>query len=166
MLKMTKKVKSIILGFGNPDRGDDGVAWHVLAGIAQRFGKPFAYEGIEAGLVNLSEYTHLWFNLQLIPEVAEDLAAYQQAIFIDAHTAEIKEEIKISSIEPEFQNSPFTHHLTAASCLSLSKTLYGKYPESILVSIRGYDFSFSHALSHKTKELAEKAIEMIMERLK
>jgi hydrogenase maturation protease len=161
-----KKEKTIILGFGNPDRGDDGVAWHVLAGIAQRFGQPFAYEGIEAGLVNLSEDSHLWFNLQLIPEVAEELAAYQQAIFIDAHTAEIKEEIKISPIEPEFQNSPFTHHLTAASCLSLSKTLYGKYPESILVSIRGYDFSFSHALSLKTKELAEKAIEMIMGRLK
>ena len=84
---MIKKEKTIILGFGNPDRGDDGVAWHVLAGIAQRFGQPFAYEGIEAGLVNLSEDTHLWFNLQLIPEVAEELAAYQQAIFIDAHTA-------------------------------------------------------------------------------
>jgi len=162
---MRKKEKIIILGFGNPDRGDDGVAWHVLAGIAKRFGQPLAYEGIESGLVNLSKDIHLWFNLQLIPEVAEELAAYQQAIFIDAHTAEIKEEIKISPIEPEFQNSPFTHHLTAASCLSLSKTLYGKYPKSILVSIRGYDFSFSHDLSQKTKGLAEKAIEMIMKRL-
>ena len=163
---MTKKVKTIVLGFGNPDRGDDGVAWHVLAGIANRFEQPLSNENIETGSIKLSEHTHLWFNLQLIPEVAEELAGYQQAIFIDAHTAEIKEEIKISPIEPEFQNSPFTHHLTAATCLSMSKTLYGKYPESILVSIRGYDFSFSHDLSRKTKELAEKAIEMIMERLK
>ena len=163
---MIKRFKTIVLGFGNPDRSDDGVAWHVLEGIAQRFGQPFAYESIEAGLVNLSKDTDLWFNLQLIPEVAEELAGYQQAIFIDAHTAEIREEIKLTPIEPEFQNSPFTHHLTAATCLSMSKTLYGKYPESILVSIRGYDFSFSHDLSRKTKELAEKAIKMIMERLK
>jgi hydrogenase maturation protease len=163
---MLKKEKTIILGFGNPYRGDDGVAWHVLAGIAQRFGQHMAYEGIEAGLLKLSEDTNLWFNLQLIPEVAEELAAYQQAIFIDAHTAEIKEEIKTSPIEPEFQNSPFTHHLTAATCLSLAKTLYGKYPESILVSIRGYDFNFSHVLSQKTMGLAERAIELIMERLK
>ena len=162
---MIKKVKTIVLGFGNPDRGDDGVAWHVLAGIAQRFGQSLTYEGIEAGLFTLSEDTQLWFNLQLIPEVAEELAVFQHAIFVDAHTAEIKEEIKISPIEPEFQNSPFTHHLTAATCLSLSKTLYGTYPESILVSIRGYDFGFSHALSQKTSELAKKAVEMIMERL-
>jgi len=31
---MDKRVKTIILGFCNPDRGDDGVAWHVLEGIA------------------------------------------------------------------------------------------------------------------------------------
>jgi hydrogenase maturation protease len=163
---MIKNEKTIILGFGNPDRSDDGVAWHVLAGIAKRFGKPLVYEGFESGLVDLSENSHLWFNLQLIPEVAEELTGYPQAIFVDAHTAEIKEEIKISPIEPEFQNSPFTHHLTAATCLSLSKTLYGKYPESILISIRGYDFSFSHALSQKTMELAEEAIEIILQRIK
>jgi hydrogenase maturation protease len=160
---MTKKIKTIVLGFGNPDRGDDGVAWHVLTGIAHRFGQPLSTENIESGSIKLSAHTHLWFNLQLIPEVAEELADYQQAIFIDAHTAEIKEEIKVSKIKPEFQNSPFTHHLTAATCLSLSKTLYHKYPESILISIRGYDFSFTHSLSQKTMELAEKAIELIME---
>ena len=162
---MTKKVKTIVLGFGNPDRGDDGVAWHVLAGIANRFGQTLSNENMEAGLIKLSEHTNLWFNLQLIPEVAEELAEHQQAIFIDAHTAEIKEEIKVSKIEPEFQNSPFTHHLTAATCLSLSKTLYHKYPESILVSIRGYDFGFSHILSQKTVGLAEKAVELIMGRI-
>jgi hydrogenase maturation protease len=162
---MTTRVKTIILGFGNPDRGDDGVAWHVLAGIANRFGQPLSNENMEAGSVRLSDHTHLWFNLQLIPEVAEELAEYQQAIFIDAHTAEIKEEIMILKIEPEFQNSPFTHHLTAATCLSLSQTLYNKHPESILVSIRGYNFGFSHTLSQKTMKLAEKAVELIMGRI-
>jgi hydrogenase maturation protease len=162
---MKKKPKTIVLGFGNPDRGDDGVAWHVLAGIAIQFGQPLSKENMEAGSIKLSEHTHLWFNLQLIPEVAEELADYQQAIFIDAHTAEIKEEIKVSKIEPEFQNSPFTHHLTAATCLSLSKTLYHKNPDSILVSIRGYDFSFTHNLSQGTMKLAEKAIELIMKSL-
>jgi hydrogenase maturation protease len=162
---MAKKDKTIVLGFGNPDRGDDGVAWHVLAGIANRFGQPLSNENIEAGSIKLSDHTCLWFNLQLIPEVAEELANYQQAIFIDAHTAEIKEEIKVSKIEPEFQNSPFTHHLTAATCLSLSQTLYHKYPESILISIRGYDFGFSHNLSQKTTVLVEKAIDLIKQRI-
>jgi len=162
---MIKKEKTIILGFGNPDRGDDGVAWHVLTGIARHFDKTLILDAFVACTLKLSEQTYLWFNLQLIPEVAEELATYQNAIFIDAHTAEINKEIKIFPIEPEFQNSPFTHHLTAASCLSLAKTLYGQYPQSILVSIRGYDFGFSRVLSKKTRKLAEKAINLIMERL-
>ena len=163
---MLKREKTIILGFGNPDRGDDGVGWHVLAGVARQFGQTLSFDALDTCAFKLSEQTYLWFNLQLIPEVAEELTSYQNAIFIDAHTAEIKEQIKISPIEPEFQNSPFTHHLTAASCLFLTNSLYGKYPESILISIRGYDFGFSRTLSKKTGKLAEKAIDLIMERLK
>jgi hypothetical protein len=34
-----KKIpKTLILGYGNPDREDDGVAWHILKGIANQFG--------------------------------------------------------------------------------------------------------------------------------
>ena len=157
-----KNKKTLILGFGNPDRGDDGVAWHILKKIAELSGHDWESEGFESGIVKLNNHLNLWFNLQLIPEVAEDLANYQKAIFLDAHTSEIKDEISIVKVEPDYQRSPFTHHLTAATCLALAKSLYGRTPQATLISIRGTDFSFTHALSKQTARLANQVVKLIM----
>jgi hypothetical protein len=32
--------KLLLLGYGNPDREDDGVAWHILRAIADKQGMP------------------------------------------------------------------------------------------------------------------------------
>jgi hydrogenase maturation protease len=162
MNKYTFKKKTIILGYGNPDRGDDGVAWYILKQIGQRFGKLIDIGSLENGFFSVKENLDLWFNLQLIPEVAEELTHYEKAFFIDAHTGEIKDDIKIVNIEPIFQNSPFTHHLTPSSCLSLTFSLYGKYPKSTLVTVRGFEFNFSNELSTATTQLAKRAIKIII----
>ena len=31
-------MNTLFIGYGNPDRQDDGVAWHVLTGIANQLG--------------------------------------------------------------------------------------------------------------------------------
>jgi hydrogenase maturation protease len=162
MNKYTFQKKTIILGYGNPDRGDDGVAWHILQQIAQKSGKQTNISSFENGLFSINENLDLWFNLQLIPEVAEEITHYGRAFFIDAHTGEIKDDIKIVKIEPIFQNSPFTHHLTPSTCLSLSLSLYGKYLESTLVTVRGFEFNFSNELSERTTQLAERATKIII----
>jgi len=154
--------KTLILGFGNPDRGDDGVAWFILSKIAGHFNKSLSEEQIECCLVQLNDTIDLWFNLQLIPEISEQLANYRCAIFVDAHTVDIKEDIRIVDIKPEFQNSPFTHHLTPSSCLSLTQSIFGKSPASKLVSVRGFSFEFTNKLSNKTYTLANQAIEIIL----
>lgn len=159
---MNDLLKSLILGFGNPDRGDDGVAWYILSEIAGHFNTSLREEQIECCLVQLNNEIDIWFNLQLIPEISEQLAYYNRAVFVDAHTVDIKEDIRIIDIKPEFQNSPFTHHLTPSSCLSLTKLLFGKYPESKLVSVRGFSFEFTDKLSTKTQSLANQAIEIIL----
>jgi hydrogenase maturation protease len=154
---------TIILGYGNLDRGDDGAAWVTLSAIACHFGHPLESDQIETGFIPITDSLQLWLNLQLIPELAEDLAGFERAVFVDAHTEEIKEDFRVVQLQPEYQNSPFTHHLTPASCLSFCKELYGKCPQSILVSIRGYDFGFSRQLSPKTNENMKKAVQMILD---
>ena len=154
--------KTLLLGFGNPDRGDDGVAWHIQKKIAELSGYARENELFGSEIVKLNDALHIWFNLQLIPEVAEDLVNYQKAIFLDAHTSEIKDEIRIVKVEPDYQRSPFTHHLTAATCLALAKSLYGRTPQATLISIRGTDFSFTHALSKQTARLADQVVKLIM----
>lgn len=153
---------TLIIGYGNADRQDDGVAWHILRGLAHRLGREIP-ETPEEGLEPSGEPPHLMFVLQLTPELSETVAAYQRVCFVDAHTGNVPEEIKVAQLNSHFQASPFTHHLTPETCLALCETLYGHKPEAILVSVRGYEFGFSHELSAPTAALAQQAVESIME---
>lgn len=157
--------KYIILGYGNPDRGDDGVAYYILGRLIQEMCRSDAAltEFQESGTYEINQDVDIWYNLQLIPEISQDLANYENAIFIDAHTAEIPEEMLVTDISPHYQNSPFTHHLTPASCLDLADQLFGRSPKATLITIRGYQFDFSRELSAKTSELAKQALRTILE---
>lgn len=155
--------KFIILGYGNPDRGDDGVAYYLLNELIRKYStrKEDLSDFQEAGILDLSPEIDLWYNLQLIPEVSQDLANYEHAIFLDAHTTEIPEPILVKEILPGYKNSPFTHHLTPGSCLDLAEKLYQHAPLATLVTVRGYSFEFSRELSTETKILAEQALQII-----
>ncbi len=101
------------------------------------------------------------FQLQLTPEIAYDLDQYDRVCFIDAHTGAVPEEVHFEKVTPHFQKSPFTHHLTAASLLSITDTLHHKTPETILVSVRGYQFGFARTLSEATSLLTRQAADII-----
>jgi len=145
--------KNLLVGYGNLDRGDDGIAWHILCYFARMNHCKLNRDEYEVGIFSISNQLDGWFNLQLIPEIAENLANYEKVVFIDAHTIEIKELIHIEVVKPIFQYSPLTHHITPSTCLSLCKELYGKIPQAILISVRGYQFDFSHSLSPQSKRL-------------
>lgn len=152
----------LILGFGNLDRQDDGVAWYILSELMQRHGlqKPTT--------IDIDEYSpekdiHFLFQLQLVPELADDLYQYDQAVFIDAHTGSVLSEINMAEISPEYQHSPLTHHLTAPSLLSITSQIYHKFPKSILISVRGYQFNFSQELSSFTMALIPLTVTKIEE---
>ena len=145
--------KNLLIGYGNLDRGDDGIAWHILCRFAKMNHRKLNREEYEVGIFSISNELDGWFNLQLIPEIAEDLAKYEKVVFIDAHTGEIEEHIHIELVKPVFQNSPLTHHITPSSCLSLCKELYGKTPQAMLLSVHGYQFNFSHSLSPQSERL-------------
>jgi hydrogenase maturation protease len=153
-------IKTLILGYGNPDRQDDGVAWHILTDIARRAGI-LVPESPDEELTLLDAQPALMFALQLIPEMAETLADYQRVCFVDAHTGRVKENVHIEEVKPLFQSSPLTHHLTPESCLALAASLYGSTPKAILVSVRGFHFEFEQSLSPETGKLAEQAANLI-----
>lgn len=150
--------KTLIVGYGNPDRQDDGVSWHILARLAHRFGRDISPDSVSEIPSSTIENPVFLFQLQLTPELAEELNEFERICFIDAHTGRIPEDLQIINITPEFQHSPFTHHMTPQTCLSLSKTLSGNVPEAVLVSVRGYEFGFSNRLSYKTNTLADQAV--------
>jgi hydrogenase maturation protease len=157
-------MKTLFIGYGNPDRQDDGVAWHVLAGIANQLGLETS-DSWEDPLPSTPE-VEFSFNLQLTPELAQDLTAYDRVCFVDAHTGKIPENVQMVDVIPEYQTSPFTHHLTPEMLLSMCESLYHYVPEAILISVRGYEFGFEVELSPFTESLVDEAVHRSMGWLK
>lgn len=161
---METALPTLIIGYGNVDRQDDGLAWHVLADLWARLGRqpqPDPDEGFD--LSTGGPYPHFLFTLQLTPELAELISSYDRVLFVDAHTGRVPEEIHLSEVNSEYQTSPFTHHMTPATCVALSSTLFGKGPSASLVSIRGYEFGFSRNLSPATAALIPTAVDQILD---
>lgn len=150
----------LVIGYGNPDREDDGVAWHILHALAAHYGGTVSTP--EDNLAENPPYPHLAFDLQLTPEMSEVFANYKFVCFVDAHTGVYEDEIRLVPVGSGFQSSPFTHHLTPESCLSLTQTLYHKEPYGLIVSVRGYYFGYKNELSDRTAELAQEATNRII----
>ena len=152
--------QTLVIGYGNPDRQDDGVAWHVLHALAAQLGLP-APDSYEDEFPS-NDRLDFAFYLQLTPEMAEQIALYERVCFVDAHTGSIAAEVQLVPVESQFQNSPFTHHLTAQTLLSMCQLLYGKTPQAALLSVRGYRFEFERELSPETAALVPEAVERIL----
>lgn len=148
-----------VIGYGNPDREDDGVAWHILRALTFKLGLP-APESYEDEFPE-SELVDFAFYLQLTPEMAEEVSQYRYVCFVDAHTGNIPEPVRLIDVESEFQHSPFTHHLTPQSLLSMCENIYRKKPDAALVSVLGNRFLFSRILSEETAKLVPQAVELI-----
>ena len=157
------KKKLLLFGYGNPDRGDDGAAFHIFGNLLNAVGID-EEQVFSADVVPLIDNVDLIFNFQLLPEYAEIVAGYDQVIFIDAHTAEIEEELNFQPIAAEFKHSPFTHHFAPSSCLAVAESLSGRAPEAWLLSIRGYQFGFDRELSPKTAALVKQALRLLQDR--
>ena len=160
-----KYPRTLLLGYGNIDRQDDGVAWHILRAVAEREGFVLA-ETPEENQVELSPLISIRFELQLAPEIAEFVSSYQRVAFIDAHTGRVEQSFHSEILQPQYVNSPFTHHLTPSTCLSLAETIYGKAPQAVLVTVRGYEFGFSRTLSPVTNQYVTVAAEWLVNWLK
>jgi hydrogenase maturation protease len=152
--------KTLLIGYGNPDRQDDGLAWHILFQLAGRIDRPVDFDtGIS--FIDFQQSPDFLFSLQITPEMIDIIKDYERVCFVDAHTGNIPEEVRLVPLRSEFQKSPFTHHMTPETCLSLHENIYHRLPEAILVSVRGYEFQFNQILSTRTEILVNSAIELI-----
>ncbi len=154
------KADTLVIGYGNADRQDDGAGWHILKDLAERLGTSVP-EDPGASIEVDSETVDLIFILQIYPELAETISQYGRICFVDAHTSDIPQEISWIELSPEYEKSPLTHHMSPRTVLSIAATIYDHTPEAILVSVRGFLFEFDRKLTPKTAALAEEAAERI-----
>ena len=153
-------MRTLVIGYGNMYRADDGVAHYVVNSLRNRLGKDALSED-ETGLEELGAQNDTVLLLQLVPELVDTLAAYDQVVFVDAHVRDDVPDLHHTSVCPEYALSAFTHHMTPGMLLSLVKMLQGCEPIGHIVSIRGHDFDFHRGLSVSTLYWVEPAVEVI-----
>jgi hydrogenase maturation protease len=135
----------LVIGYGNPLRGDDGFGWHV----ARRL--------IEAGLEHLEIITcH-----QLTPELAEVIAQAEAVIFVDASLDTPPGEMIVCELEPSAPSRTFTHHLGPTHVLELAHALYGRAPEAKLISVGAVNLGYGERFSLEVEDAIPKVLEEI-----
>jgi Ni,Fe-hydrogenase maturation factor len=103
--------------------------------------------------------------MQLAPELLDMMVGYEQVIFVDAHVRADLPDLHWAPVQPEYAPSTFTHHMTPAMLLALSRTLYHRELAGYLLTIRGHTFDFGQGLSAATEALVEPAVERLIELL-
>ncbi len=139
-------MKTLIIGYGNRSRRDDGIGWFVIEQLAT-----LNLPGVEL------ETGH-----QLAVEIAETLSQCDAAIFVDAAIPEAGDPICCTAVTPHFQSHAVAHYLTPADLLSLCQSLYGRAPRATLFSIRGRDFNFGTTFSPEVEQAANEVVRQIV----
>lgn len=123
----------LVIGYGNPLRGDDGLGWHAAACLLEC---TWARE-IDVRAVH-----------QLTLELAEPISQADLVIFIDAREGKTSGLIACTSVSSEPSSSEaFSHHVSASSLLDCAKLLYGKSPDAVVFSVTGQSFGYGETLS-------------------
>jgi hydrogenase maturation protease len=150
-------LRTLVIGYGNPSRRDDGVGLAVVNGLRERLGHTSHVEG-EDVYNQLGSPLDILFLQQLMPELTETLAGYDRVWFVDAHVGLIPELVRRVALRPSFDPASVSHHLKPEALLALAGQLYGRAPEGELFSVRGFNFDFGDGLSAETAEGARQVV--------
>lgn len=152
---------TLIIGFGNVYRRDDGVGYATLNAVRERLGRP-PLEVDDDGFDDLGHEVDTILLHQLVPELAENVAPYDRVIFVDAHVGHVPDLIYEEELDVCYRSATVTHTLHPCSVLALCEQLHGHAPQGILLSIRGYDYEFGEGLSDETAALVPQAADRIL----
>lgn len=137
---------SLVIGYGNPLRGDDGVGQRVAETVAQ-----WQVETVEVIAVH-----------QLTPDLAASIAQVQRVIFVDAiPTSDPTATLHIQPLTPEATQSWSGHHAHPRSLLALTEALYGATPAAYWLLIPAIDVGFGETLSATAQAGVEQALVVI-----
>ena len=138
-------MKTLVLGYGNRSRTDDGVGWFVLERLQE-----LALPSVE-----------LQTSHQLDLDHAELISGFDEVIFVDAAIPQSPQLIARTVVQPCFRSHAVAHYLTPGDLLALAQTLFERAPRGILFSIRGSDFNFGTTLSPATERAARDVVHQI-----
>jgi hydrogenase maturation protease len=152
--------QTLIIGYGNLDRGDDGAAFHVVNRLRERLGqRPLPEDA--SGLENLESETAV-FTPQLTPELAVDAAPYHRLVLVDAHVSAEMRPVICLRLQPEYRPPGLSHVLSPAMFLWLVQAVSSRACTAFLVSLRGHCFGLQRGLSPETSAWVGPAADRVL----
>jgi hydrogenase maturation protease len=143
---MTGRPGVLVVGYGNPLRGDDAVGWRVAESIAS--------DPRLAG-------AHVMTAHQLLPELAVEVAEADLAVLVDARVGEPPGSISVTHVAPCADRGPFGHVLTPAALAALALSVAGRSADLVVVSIGIESTEPGTALSHEVAEAVPSVREVV-----
>jgi len=137
--------RNLVVGYGNPLRGDDGLGWHAAAALAA-----------DPRLADTDVVT----RHQLAPELAEDIATARVAVLIDACLGDTPGCVSIREVAPAAGPS-WSHHLRPEDVVGLAHALFGAAPQVLLVTVTGAHFGDSTQLSPAVSDCMSRVVALV-----
>jgi hydrogenase maturation protease len=122
----------LIIGIGNPLRGDDGLGWRAIEELGRRL-PPAAAE--------------LLTVQQLTLDLVEPVRDADQVIFIDAAAPGPPGTLSCETVEPGTPQSLISHQFDPPTLLACVQSLYGRCPRAMVLSITAATFDYGEQLS-------------------
>jgi hydrogenase maturation protease len=140
--------KTLVIGYGNTLRGDDGAGVRAAGLIAN------THPDIDCVAV-----------AELTPDLAETISFYDTVLFVDASVN--ANDVLWRPVSPPPETDSFdSHALTPEILLGLAIDLYDRCPGNIdLVEIPAREFQYGEKLSHLTQAMLLKFLSLFTERL-
>jgi hydrogenase maturation protease len=142
-------VKTIIIGYGNPLRGDDAVGVLTVEALEQD-GMPPQVDLLTCPL--------------LTSDLAEELAFCDRVAFIAASISDDTPPgtIKQITLEPRAANpGGISHGFDAPELLALTGILYSHIPEAVLFSVASARFDLTESLSPEVEKVFPELVERV-----
>ena len=139
-------VEVLVIGIGNPLRGDDAVGWFAAQWLAER---------VDPDRV-IAMALH-----QLTPEWAEALSRAKMVIFIDAAEGQAPGTISIEEIYPSDSSPAMTHEMSPQGLLAFLGTLHHRTPRAYLCTVGGSDFGHKEELSAPVEAACEELVQRV-----
>ena len=147
---MPDTLKTLVIGYGNTLRGDDGAGF-VAADILR--------EKIQ------SPHVEVLSQHQLLPELMEPISRASRVIFIDASVSGRAGKVHRIPLRPAPACARFTHHATPESLLAGAQKLYGHTPEATLYTIPGRFFEPCQELTPSVRRAIDELVATLEKQL-
>lgn len=145
----------LVIGYGNPLRGDDGFGWTV----AQRLRAELDGDRQCGDVVVLAEH-------QLTPELAEPISRARLVVFADVREGDRPGDVDWHTVAPAGDGSlAFSHDVDPPSLVQMARLLYGARPAAFVISVDGEHLGYGTTLSPVVEAAVPRVIQRIRELL-